>query len=212
MKLKFKQQAFQSHAVNAVADCFLKQPPSTGVALAYEGDPENLSAKLRTEKDINEIFRKAQATFNAWTTLPPEDRTPAAILNALDFDFFELLDSVTIARSRKHITTFYDTKDIGPFPTRLKPLSFHCPLTHRRDVIGVNDIFNQLVEAVVDRRGREHQHLGLDALLDDGIHQLLVARLVVLEGVVVAEVVRLINHDEVVVGGATNKTDDGAGA
>jgi superfamily II DNA or RNA helicase len=114
------------------------------LALAYEGDPENLSAKLRTEKDINEIFRKAQATFNEWSTLPPEERTPAAILEALDFDFFELLDSVTIARSRKHITTFYDTKDIGHFPTRLKPLSFHCPLTHRRDVIGFNDIFNQL--------------------------------------------------------------------
>jgi len=114
------------------------------LALAYEGDPENLSAKLRTTKDINEIFRKAQATFNQWTTLPPEERTPAAILKALDFDFFELLDSVTIARSRKHITTFYDTKDIGHFPTRLKPLSFHCPLTHRRDVIGFNDIFNQL--------------------------------------------------------------------
>ena len=114
------------------------------LALAYEGDPENLSAKLRTEKDINEIFRKAQATFNEWSTLPPEERTPAAILEALDFDFFELLDSVTIARSRKHITTFYDTKDIGNFPTRLKPLSFHCPLTHRRDVIGFNDIFNQL--------------------------------------------------------------------
>jgi superfamily II DNA or RNA helicase len=114
------------------------------LALAYEGDPENLNAKLRTEKDINEIFRKAQATFNEWSTLPPEDRTPAAILNALSFDFFELLDSVTIARSRKHITTFYDTRDIGNFPTRLKPLSFHCPLTHRGDVIGFNEIFNQL--------------------------------------------------------------------
>ena len=114
------------------------------LALAYEGDPTNLSAKLRTEKDINEIFRKAQSTFNQWATLPPEERTPAAILKALDFDFFELLDSVTIARSRKHITTFYDTKDIGNFPERLKPLSYHCPLTHRGDVIGFNDIFNQL--------------------------------------------------------------------
>lgn len=114
------------------------------LALAYEGNPENLSSKLRTSKDINEIFRKAQATFNDWSQLPPEERTPAAILKALDFDFFELLDSVTIARSRKHITTFYDTKDIGNFPERLKPLSFHCPLTHRRDVIGFNDIFNQL--------------------------------------------------------------------
>ncbi len=114
------------------------------LALAYEGDPENLSAKLKTEKDINEIFRKAQATFNNWSNLPPEERTPAAILNALDFDFFELLDSVTIARSRKHIETFYDTSGIGHFPQRLKPISFHCPLTQRPDVVGFNDIFNQL--------------------------------------------------------------------
>jgi superfamily II DNA or RNA helicase len=114
------------------------------LALAYEGDPENLSSKLRTKKDINEIFRKAQASFNEWSTLAPEDRTPAAILNALEFDFFELLDSVTIARSRKHITTFYDTSEIGHFPQRLKPLSFHCALTHRYDVVGFNDIFNQL--------------------------------------------------------------------
>ena len=114
------------------------------LALAYEGDPEHLSGQLRTEKNIDEIFRRAQAAFNAWSKLAPEARTPAAILEALDFDFFELLDSVTIARSRRHIQTFYDTQDIGPFPERLKPLSFHSPLTQRPDVIGFNDIFNQL--------------------------------------------------------------------
>lgn len=115
------------------------------LALAYEGDPENLNKKLRTETNINEIFRRAQAVFNLWSGLPPEERTPAAILNALDFDFFELLDSVTISRSRKHIQKFYDTRDIGPFPLRRKPLSFHCPLTHRPDVIHFADIFNSLI-------------------------------------------------------------------
>ena len=114
------------------------------LALAYEGDAAALSKRLRTEKDINEIFRRAQSAFNAWSELPPEKRTAAAILSALDFDFFELLDSVTIARSRRHIETFYDTKDIGSFPERRKPLSFHCPLTHRTDVIGFNEIFQEL--------------------------------------------------------------------
>jgi len=114
------------------------------LALAYEGNAGLLGDKLRTEKDIDEIFRRAQAAFNNWTKLPPIERTASAILAALDFDFFELLDSVTIARSRKHIETFYDTKDIGNFPERLKPLSFHCPLTLRTDVIGFNDIFNRL--------------------------------------------------------------------
>jgi superfamily II DNA or RNA helicase len=114
------------------------------LALAYEGDPDQLQSKLRSEKNIDEIFRRAQTVFNAWSSLPPEERTAAAILSALDFDFFELLDSVTIARSRRHIRTFYDTKDIGEFPERLKPHSFHCKLTQREDVIGFNEIFGQL--------------------------------------------------------------------
>lgn len=115
------------------------------LALAYEGEPSNLDKKLRTGKDINEIFRRAQGVFNVWAKLPPAERTPAAILDALDFDFFEMLDSVTIARSRKHIQKFYDTKDIGPFPQRLKPISYHSPLTHRTDVIRFNEIFNRLI-------------------------------------------------------------------
>lgn len=114
------------------------------LALAYEGESQSLSSKLRTEKDIEEIFRRAQAAFNSWSKLPVEQRTAQAILSSLDFDFFELLDSVTIARSRRHIQTFYDTKDIGTFPERLKPLSFHCQLTQRKDVHGFNEIFNQL--------------------------------------------------------------------
>ena len=114
------------------------------LALAYEGESDALSAKLRTETDVEEVFRRAQAAFNAWSRLPAEERTPNAILDALDFDFFELLDSVTIARSRKHIEQFYDTTEIGTFPERLKPLAFNPPLTQRSDVIGFNDIYAQL--------------------------------------------------------------------
>ena len=114
------------------------------LALAYEGDSENLSKKLKTGKTVEEIFRGAQASFNNWAKLPPEERTARAILDSLDFDFFELLDSVTIARSRKHIQTFYDTTDIGQFPERRKPLTFHSPLTSRTDVMSFNEIFGQL--------------------------------------------------------------------
>ena len=114
------------------------------LALAYEGESETLSKKLKTGKSVEEIFRAAQTAFNTWAKLPPAERTARAILDSLDFDFFELLDSVTIARSRKHIQTFYDTKDIGPFPERRKPMSFHCALTTRADVPGFNQIFAQL--------------------------------------------------------------------
>ena len=114
------------------------------LALAYEGEAENLSKKLHLSKSIDEIFRHAQATFNTWSKLPAEERTARAILDTLDFDFFSLLDSVTIARSRRHIQTFYDTKDIGHFPERLKPITLRCPITRRADVLGFNDIFREL--------------------------------------------------------------------
>lgn len=114
------------------------------LALAYEGQSDTLSAKLNTTTSVEEIFRRAQAAFNHWSKLPPEQRTAETILTELDFDFFELLDSVTIARSRKHITTFYDMTDIGHFPERRKPLSFRPPLTELPGAMELNGIVAQL--------------------------------------------------------------------
>ena len=114
------------------------------LALAYEGNAALLENKLDTERDIETIFRRAQASFNAWAKLDPAQRTTQAILNLLDFDFFKLLDSVTIARSRKHIQTFYDTKDIGQFPQRLKPISFRCALSTDQDSVSLNQIYADL--------------------------------------------------------------------
>jgi Superfamily II DNA/RNA helicases, SNF2 family len=114
------------------------------LALAYEGQSSLLSDKLGLGTTIEEVFRRAQAAFNEWSKRPSEQRTAASILNTLDFDFFKVLDSVTIARSRKHIQTFYDTSEIGTFPERLKPISIQCPLTTRPDVIDLNEIFKKL--------------------------------------------------------------------
>ena len=114
------------------------------LALAYEGESSNLTKHLKTKKTVEAIFKNAQRAFNDWSKLAPEQRTPKAILDSLDIDFFELLDSVTIARSRKHIKTFYDTTDIGHFPKRKAPLSYRCPLTTRNDVVSLNDIFDHL--------------------------------------------------------------------
>ena len=99
------------------------------IALAYEGRAEQWDDKLSTTHSIDEIFRQAQREFNAWRKLPAEERTADALLDRLDFDFFELLDSVTIARSRKHIEKYYDTSAIGRFPTRLAPDSPRPELT-----------------------------------------------------------------------------------
>ena len=72
------------------------------------------------------------------------ERTTDNLLKMLDFDFFELLDSVTIARSRKHIQKYYDIKDIGTFPKRNKPISIRCGLTDLTNAINYNDIYNRL--------------------------------------------------------------------
>jgi len=99
------------------------------LAIAYEGTASNIDDKLNTTQSIEQVFRRAQQSFNSWSRLSPDQRTTDQLLEMLDFDFFEILDSLTIARSRKHITTYYDTTDIGKFPKRNKPVSIQIPLT-----------------------------------------------------------------------------------
>lgn len=98
------------------------------LALAYEGQAETMDARLETKSGIDQIFRRAQQAFNAWSRFETEERTTQRLLDLLDFDFFELLDALTIARSRKHITTYYDTSAIGRFPQRNTPVSIQSPL------------------------------------------------------------------------------------
>lgn len=114
------------------------------LALAYEGDADVMDQRLNTTKSIDEIFRQAQRAFNAWSELKPEQRTTDALLRTLDFDFFEVLDSVTIARSRKHIERYYDTSEIGKFPERLKPISLRPNLTDLNQAIDYNQIYELL--------------------------------------------------------------------
>ena len=116
------------------------------LAIAYEGNAENLDERLNTTKSLEDIFKQAQKAFNAWSKLEPEQRTTDALLRTLDFDFFELLDSVTIARSRKHIEKYYDTKEIGKFPERLKPISLRPCLTDLNNAINYNEIYDQLMQ------------------------------------------------------------------
>ena len=114
------------------------------LALAYEGDADVMDQRLNTTKSIDEIFRQAQRAFNAWSELKPKQRTTDALLRTLDFDFFEVLDSVTIARSRKHIERYYDTSEIGKFPERLKPISLRPNLTDLNQAIDYNQIYELL--------------------------------------------------------------------
>lgn len=113
--------------------------------LAYEGDSSKINDKLNTKSSIDDIFRNAQAAYNHWSKLLPEERTLQKLLEHLSYDFFTLLDSVTIARSRKHITKYYDTKDIGNFPERKTPLSFRPALVTDGSV-NYSEVFAKLDE------------------------------------------------------------------
>ena len=115
------------------------------LAIAYEGDSKLINDKLDTSKTVDEIFRQAQKAFNAWSKLDSRDKTTDALLKTLDFDFFELLDSVTIARSRKHIEKYYNTAEIGKFPERKKPISLRPQLTDLDSAINYNQIYGLLM-------------------------------------------------------------------
>ncbi|MBQ8319712.1 MAG: DEAD/DEAH box helicase family protein [Clostridia bacterium] len=113
--------------------------------LAYCGDYSEMNATLETSKDVQSIFRNAQKVFNAWSKLPVEERKAKDLMDKLDIDFSIILDSVTIARSRKHIQKFYDIKDIGTFPRRLPTKSYYPKLTDNPTVMKYKDIYDKLL-------------------------------------------------------------------
>lgn len=107
--------------------------------LSAEGDSDALTQSLNTKNSVTEIFTQAQRAFKEWSQLDVSNRTTEQLLDMLDFDFFELLDSVTIARSRKHIQKYYDKEAIGNFPKRLTPINKSPKLTDLD--ISYNQIF-----------------------------------------------------------------------
>ncbi|MEH7349137.1 helicase-related protein [Gottfriedia acidiceleris] len=100
------------------------------------------------EKDgiesIDYTLKMAQTAFNRWTTLPAEKRTTETFLNMVNPDYFQLLDFLTIARSRKHIEKYYNVKDIGQFPTRLKPISIKADIDKQNKFLQMAQVNEQL--------------------------------------------------------------------
>lgn len=116
------------------------------LALAYEGSTNIIDENISKTKSIDTILKNAQSVFNKWSKLPIEKRNLKTLLNDLnkDFDFFKLLDSVTIARSRNHIQKYYDMNRIGRFPTRNKPISKSTELTNIPDFYSIQEIYVML--------------------------------------------------------------------
>ncbi|MDQ5982197.1 MAG: hypothetical protein QG549_194 [Patescibacteria group bacterium] len=116
------------------------------LALAYEGHTDEVDEKLDTNKSINFILQQAQKTFNEWSKLPATERTSTELLQRLsnNYDFFKLLDGITISRSRKHIARYYNAADIGTFPTRLKPVTIRSEITDLPDFPSVKSLYDRL--------------------------------------------------------------------
>lgn len=110
-----------------------------------EGNSSAWKDKLDTNRGVEKIFRSAQKQFNAWSKLAPSQRTTEQLMRMLDFDFFEILDAVTIARSRQHIEKYYNIEEIGNFPTRLPPVTKQPPLTDLNNAITYDEIYELIL-------------------------------------------------------------------
>ena len=112
--------------------------------LAYQGDPAGWSEKLGLSSNIEDVFKSAQGAFTVWSKLPAEVRSTEALTDSLDFDFFKVLDQVSVARSRKHIQRYYDVSAIGPFPRRNDPISIYPKLSTLPNSTTYSEIANSL--------------------------------------------------------------------
>jgi len=93
---------------------------------------------------IEATVRQAQLQFNRWLALEDADRKPARLMDMLGFDYFKLLDLLTIARSRKHIEKYYGTTETGRFPERLKPVNIKPDVDLSGEFRSIREINNEI--------------------------------------------------------------------
>ncbi|MBY4798361.1 DEAD/DEAH box helicase family protein [Collinsella sp. AGMB00827] len=114
------------------------------IELITEGDDEYL-AGTDGIPSITQVIRVAQARFNEWSKLDDAQRTTESFVNAVHADYFKLLDVLTIARSRKHITKYYGAAS-GTFPTRRPPLSFQTPIDAKGELPAISELNDMIAQ------------------------------------------------------------------
>lgn len=112
------------------------------IAFVTEGDDRALDS--HGIASIEATVRQAQLQFNRWLSLEDAERKPAHLLEMLGFDYFKLLDLLTIARSRKHVEKYYGTKETGRFPERLKPINIKPDVDLAGEFRSIHDINNEI--------------------------------------------------------------------
>lgn len=94
--------------------------------------------------DLDNELRLAQARYNEWSSLEEKQRTTSRFLEMVNPGYFKILDLLTIARSRKHIVKYYNTKEIGEFPKRLKPISIKSDIDTRKNVSSIKEVNDEI--------------------------------------------------------------------
>ena len=99
--------------------------------------------------NIGSLLRQAQKEFRKWEEEGGENgkKDKAKLLETLGAEFFQLLGGISIARSRRHIKTFYaeEMVRIGEFPTPQKPENCHPP-TDLTGELSYKDLADQIAE------------------------------------------------------------------
>lgn len=108
------------------------------IAFATEGDDTALID--HGIGSIDSTTRLAQKQFNRWLDLDDTERTPTRLIDMLGFDYFTLLDLLTIARSRKHVERYYGIAETGRFPTRLKPINIKADVDRTGEFPSIREI------------------------------------------------------------------------
>ncbi|WP_234797410.1 DEAD/DEAH box helicase [Agrobacterium pusense] len=93
---------------------------------------------------IEATIRKAQGQFNRWLDLPEGERRTSRLMDMLGFDYFKLLDMLTIARSRKHVQRYYGTAETGNFPDRLQPINVKADVDLAGEFRPIREINNEI--------------------------------------------------------------------
>ena len=93
------------------------------------GKREEVFQKSLGISNIRTLLGQAQREFKAWEDDKDSGRDKSKLLAKLGADFFQLLGGVSIARSRRHIKSFYadEIDKIGQFPKPLDPENHHPP-------------------------------------------------------------------------------------
>lgn len=112
--------------------------------IAFVTEGEDAALADHGVPSIDATVRLAQKQFNKWLALEEAERKPAALMDMLGFDYFKLLDLLTIARSRKHIEKYYGTAETGKFPERLKPLNLRPDVDRAGEFRSIREINNEI--------------------------------------------------------------------